>query len=151
MKTLSESVLDLNLNRTSRFFRGGEFPVPVPQISLKLDEEVAVEWREFGLGFDVTLIPSQTYGRLAWRIEGSVSEPDTGNGITLNGMFVPGISRRRFQSTVTLPPWNEGMLAILNGRSEKDTRLLFCFKIEDANARVSASDAIAPASAANQD
>ena len=76
---------------------GGEFPVPVPQ-SLGT---VTIEWREFGVilkALPIVISPT----RLRQSVSAEVSEKDIANGVSIGGTFVPGLTRRRVQSTVEM-------------------------------------------------
>ena len=97
LKIQAEPVLVTRSGEAARLDNGGEFPIPVPQ-SLGT---VTIAWREFGVILEaLPIVISPT--RLRQSVTAEVSEKDIANGVTLNGTFVPGISRRRVQSTVEM-------------------------------------------------
>lgn len=97
LKIQAEPVLVTRSGEAAELVNGGEFPIPVPQ-SLGT---VTIEWREFGVMLQaLPIVISPT--RLRQQVTAEVSERDIANGVTLNGTFVPGITRRRVQSTVEM-------------------------------------------------
>jgi len=97
LKIQAEPVLVTRSGEAAQLDNGGEFPVPVPQ-SLGT---VTIEWREFGVTLQaLPIVISPT--RLRQQVYAEVSEKDVANSITMNGTTVPGISRRRVQSTVEM-------------------------------------------------
>jgi pilus assembly protein CpaC len=90
-------VLVTRSGEAAQLDNGGEFPIPVPQ-SLGT---VTIEWREFGVILQaLPIVISPT--RLRQQVYAEVSEKDVSNAITFNGTTVPGITRRRVQSTVEM-------------------------------------------------
>lgn len=107
LKIQAEPVLVTRSGEAAQLDNGGEFPVPVPQ-SLGT---VTIEWREFGVILQaLPIVISPT--RLRQQVYAEVSEKDVANSITLNGTTVPGISRRRVQSTVEM---DFGQTLVLGG------------------------------------
>lgn len=97
LKIQAEPVLVTRSGEAAQLDNGGEFPVPVPQ-SLGT---VTIEWREFGVILQaLPIVISPT--RLKQQVYAEVSEKDVANSITMNGTTVPGISKRRVQSTVEM-------------------------------------------------
>ncbi|MBC8116153.1 MAG: pilus assembly protein N-terminal domain-containing protein [Candidatus Saccharimonas sp.] len=97
LKIQAEPVLVTRSGEAARLDNGGEFPIPVPQ-SLGT---VTIEWREFGVILEaLPIVISPT--RLRQQVSAEVSEKDVANGVTLAGTFVPGLTRRRVQSTVEM-------------------------------------------------
>jgi pilus assembly protein CpaC len=107
LKIQAEPVLVTRSGEAAQLDNGGEFPIPVPQ-SLGT---VTIEWREFGVILQaLPIVISPT--RLKQQVYAEVSEKDVANSITLNGTTVPGISRRRVQSTVEM---DFGQTLVLGG------------------------------------
>lgn len=97
LKIQAEPVLVTRSGEAAQLDNGGEFPIPVPQ-SLGT---VTIEWREYGVILQaLPIVISPT--RLRQQVYAEVSEKDVANQITLNGTTVPGITRRRVQSTVEM-------------------------------------------------
>jgi pilus assembly protein CpaC len=107
LKIQAEPVLVTRSGEAAQLDNGGEFPIPVPQ-SLGT---VTIEWREFGVILQaLPIVISPT--RLRQQVYAEVSEKDVANSITMNGTTVPGISRRRVQSTVEM---DFGQTLVLGG------------------------------------
>ncbi|MBS0206267.1 MAG: pilus assembly protein N-terminal domain-containing protein [Planctomycetes bacterium] len=107
LKIQAEPVLVTRSGEAAQLDNGGEFPIPVPQ-SLGT---VTIAWREFGVILQaLPIVISPT--RLKQQVYAEVSEKDVANAITLNGTTVPGISRRRVQSTVEM---DFGQTLVLGG------------------------------------
>ena len=97
LKIQAEPVLVTRSGEAARLENGGEFPIPVPQ-SLGT---VTIEWREFGVILEaLPIVISPT--RLRQQVSAEVSERDIASGVTLNGTFVPGLTKRKVQSTVEM-------------------------------------------------
>lgn len=82
---------------TASFLAGGEFPFPVAG----QNNTVTTEFKKFGIGlaFTPTVLASR---QINLKIEPEVSEIDNSNGVTINGVSVPGLSVRRASTTVEL-------------------------------------------------
>lgn len=107
LKIQAEPVLVTRSGEAAQLDNGGEFPIPVPQ-SLGT---VTIEWREFGVILQaLPIVISPT--RLRQQVYAEVSEKDVANSVTMNGTTVPGISRRRVQSTVEM---DFGQTLVLGG------------------------------------
>ena len=107
LKIQAEPVLVTRSGEAARLENGGEFPIPVPQ-SLGT---ITIEWREFGVILEaLPIVISPT--RLRQQVSAEVSEKDVANGVTLVGTFVPGLTRRKVQSTVEM---NFGETLVLGG------------------------------------
>ena len=97
LRIQAEPVLVTRSGEAAQIDIGGEFPIPVPQ-SLGT---VTIEFREFGVILQaLPIVISPT--RLRQQVYAEVSEKDVANSITMNGTTVPGISKRRLQSTVEM-------------------------------------------------
>lgn len=89
--TVNHVVISTRAREQSRFHDGGEFQIPVPAGDGKT--------REFGTTIDSTVIPiSKDQVRLQFTCQ--ISERDSNNSVTLQGVAVPGVSSRRIQSCV---------------------------------------------------
>jgi pilus assembly protein CpaC len=107
LRIQAEPVLVTRSGEAAQIDIGGEFPIPVPQ-SLGT---VTIEFREFGVILQaLPIVISPT--RLRQQVYAEVSEKDISNSITMNGTTVPGLSKRRVQSTVEM---DFGQTLILGG------------------------------------
>ncbi len=107
LKIQAEPVLVTRSGEAARLENGGEFPIPVPQ-SLGT---ITIEWREFGVILEaLPIVISPT--RLRQQVSAEVSEKDVANAVTLVGTFVPGLTKRKVQSTVEM---DFGQTLVLGG------------------------------------
>lgn len=106
LKVIDEPVLALEPDKECRFFSGGKFPVPIPVSGGETD----VQWREFGTEVKATATSDEDR-KIKLVLNVSVSEKDMSNAVTINDITVPGISARRFQSTLMLP-LNDARVAV---------------------------------------
>ncbi len=107
LKIQAEPVLVTRSGEAARLENGGEFPIPVPQ-SLGT---ITIEWREFGVILEaLPIVISPT--RLRQQVSAEVSEKDVANSVTLVGTIVPGLTKRKVQSTVEM---DFGQTLVLGG------------------------------------
>ena len=130
IEVVAEPKLPLKLDQASRFFTGEEFPIPIPVPG----GELAVEWRECGIEAEVTLLP-ESEGQTILKLYFSVSERDMANAVEINGLTVPGISRRRSQSTFAVSP-NDPRLAGVYLLPNDEKCVLFRYELCDAKAAI---------------
>src|SRR5476651_353041 len=94
---MSEPVLVARSGEAARLSDGGEFPIPVPGGL----GTVTIEFREFGVILQaLPLVISPT--RVKLQVTAEVSDKDVANAITLLGTTVPGITKRKVESTVDM-------------------------------------------------
>jgi pilus assembly protein CpaC len=95
---LAEPNLTAMSGETASFLAGGEFPIPVPQ---GMSNTITVEYKPYGVSLD--FIPTVlTDNRISLKVRPEVSEIDTTNSITTNGITVPALTVRRVDTTVEL-------------------------------------------------
>ncbi|MFT0172228.1 type II and III secretion system protein family protein [Paraburkholderia mimosarum] len=95
---LAEPNLTAMSGETASFLAGGEFPIPVPQ---GMSNAITVEYKPYGVSLD--FIPTVlTDNRISLKVRPEVSEIDTANSITTNGITVPALTVRRVDTTVEL-------------------------------------------------
>jgi len=97
LRTLARPNLVALSGDTASFLAGGEFPIPVGQSN----DVVTIEFREFGVGlaFTPTVLGEDM---INVKVRPEVSSIDNTNGVSLNGVAVPGLSVRRTETTVEL-------------------------------------------------
>jgi pilus assembly protein CpaC len=96
-RTLAEPTLVAMSGQSASFLAGGELPIPEPQGL----GTTTITYKPFGIGLTVTptvLGPN----RIALKVAPEASELDYTNGVTLNGVSVPGLITRRADTTVQL-------------------------------------------------
>ncbi len=106
VKILAEPNLVALSGQRASFLAGGEYPVPIPQVSGSgVAPTITVTFKQFGvlLSFLPTIIDDDVI-RLA--VAPEVSEIDTAVSVTLvaGGSAVPGLSTRKAETTVELHP-----------------------------------------------
>jgi pilus assembly protein CpaC len=98
--TLAEPTLTALSGETAVFFAGGEFPVPVPQITTGGVNQITIDYKPYGVsvGFTPTV-----YGEtINLVVAPEVSALDKENAVVLQGFRVPGITTRRAKTTIEL-------------------------------------------------
>ncbi|HUJ45508.1 MAG TPA: type II and III secretion system protein family protein [Rhizomicrobium sp.] len=115
VRTLAEPNLTAVSGETARFLAGGEFPVPSGR-----DQQgnVSIQFKDFGVGLSFTPVVlsenrislqistevSELTNTGAFTINGgTVTDPNTGQTITLPGLTIPALDVRRAQTTVEVP------------------------------------------------
>jgi pilus assembly protein CpaC len=106
LKILAEPNLVAMSGHTASFLAGGEFPVPVPQVSAGgVSPTVTVRFREFGvrLGFLPYILDNDVI-RLSVAPEVSQIDFTIATTLVAGGTPVPGLNTRKAQTTVELRP-----------------------------------------------
>jgi pilus assembly protein CpaC len=112
-RTLAEPSLTAMSGQTASFLAGGEFPFPSVQNGggSGSSTNITVIFKEFGIRLNLT--PTVlARNRIALKVAPEVSELDYNNGISINGVIVPGLNVRRTDTTVEL---GDGETFILSG------------------------------------
>jgi pilus assembly protein CpaC len=102
VEILAEPNLLTSSGKEASFLAGGEFPFPVVQgAGAGGVAAVTIQFREFGvrLRFFPVLTPRNT---IQMRVAPEVSSLDYSNGITLEGVTVPGIASRKVSTDIEL-------------------------------------------------
>lgn len=98
---LAQPTLLVRSGEQASFLAGGEFPVPVPQVSGAGSSTLSIQYKEFGVRLSVTpFVLSKD--NIVLKIAPEVSELDYNNGVQLQGYVVPGLRRRSAETTVEL-------------------------------------------------
>ncbi|MEW6751088.1 MAG: pilus assembly protein N-terminal domain-containing protein [Candidatus Latescibacterota bacterium] len=98
------------------FLSGGEIPVPVASVTIGSMQQIAIQWKEYGvrLTFTPTVIDSTLVGL---QIEPEVSSLDYANAVTLSGFSIPAMLTRRASTAVEL---HSGEAIFLGGLLAED-------------------------------
>jgi len=101
LKVLAEPTLITLSGKQANFLAGGEFPVPVPQVSGGGGQTITIEYKPFGVGltFAPTVLSSK---KINMQIAPEVSELDFSNAVTISGFTVPALTTRRVSTVVEL-------------------------------------------------
>ena len=112
------NVIAMNGSQAS-FLAGGEFPVPVLQMSSN-GTGITIVWKEYGvrLNFKPTIIDED---HIRLELEPEVSTIDFNNGVRFNGFVVPALRTRRAKTGVELRDGQSFALAGLLDNSETKT------------------------------
>jgi pilus assembly protein CpaC len=96
-KVLAEPTLATLSGQEAKFLAGGEIPIPVATSLGALN----ITWKKFGiqLGFTPTVLDQ---GTINLKVAAEVSDIDPANGVTANGLFIPGLVSRQADTTVRL-------------------------------------------------
>src|SRR5271157_5679093 len=126
LKILAEPNLVALNGQLASFLAGGEFPVPVPQVSASgVAPTITVRFREFGvkLGFVPYILDGDVI-RLTVAPEVSNIDPTIAATLVAGGSAVPGLNTRKAQTTVELEQGETlaiaGLLQLqLNGTTDR--------------------------------
>lgn len=111
-RTLAEPSLTAMSGQTASFLAGGEFPFPsVQNGGGSGNNSITVIFKEFGIRLNLTpTVLSRS--RIALKVAPEVSELDYNNGISINGITVPGLNVRRTDTMVEL---GDGETFVISG------------------------------------
>ncbi|MFQ5912353.1 MAG: type II and III secretion system protein family protein [Nitrospinota bacterium] len=99
LRTLAEPRLVTLNGQKASFLAGGEFPVPIPQAGA--GASVTIEFKPFGVRLDFT--PKVVAkDRIELKLAPEVSELDFANSVSVGGVSVPSLTKRRAETVVEL-------------------------------------------------
>lgn len=106
LRTLAEPTLTAISGESAKFLAGGEFPIPVAVDN----NTISVEFKEFGvaLGYSPVVLSS---GRISLKINTEVSELTPQNGVSVQGITLPGLTTRKAETTIELPSGGSMIMA----------------------------------------
>ncbi|MFQ6090578.1 MAG: type II and III secretion system protein family protein, partial [Candidatus Bipolaricaulia bacterium] len=118
LRTLAEPRLVTRSGQKASFLAGGEFPVPVPQAGA--GNAVTIEFKPFGVRLDFT--PRVLEGdRIELKLAPEVSELDFTNAVSVGGILVPSLTKRRTETVVELKNGQTFAVAgLIQNRTVKD-------------------------------
>jgi pilus assembly protein CpaC len=118
-RELAEPNLIAMNGQQASFLAGGEFPVPVLQMSNN-GTGITIVWKEYGvrLNFKPTIIDED---HIRLELEPEVSTIDFSNGVRFNGFVVPALRTRRARTGVELRDGQSFALAGLLDNTETKT------------------------------
>ncbi|HEV2365603.1 MAG TPA: type II and III secretion system protein family protein [Caulobacteraceae bacterium] len=111
--TLAKPNLVAMSGEEASFLAGGEFPFPVPNGLTG----TTIDFREFGIRLNVTPTVEDS-GEIRLKVAPEVSQLDQANGISLNGVQVPGIDTTKAETSVEL---RDGQSFAIAGLFSKET------------------------------
>lgn len=118
LKVLAEPTLITLSGKQANFLAGGEFPVPVPQVSGGGGQTITIEYKPFGVGltFTPTVLSSK---KINMQIMPEVSELDFSNAVTISGFTIPALTTRRVSTVVEL---GDGQSFVIAGIIKDENR-----------------------------
>jgi len=118
-RELAEPNLIAMNGQQASFLAGGEFPVPILQMSGS-SNGITIMWKEYGIRLNFKpVIIDEDHIRL--ELEPEVSTIDFANGVRFNGFVVPALRTRRAKTGVELRDGQSFALAGLLDNSESKT------------------------------
>jgi len=103
LRILAEPTLVSMSGQSASFLAGGEFPIPVPQGGGGLNNNVTIQFREFGIRLDfIPYVLDHETIRLTVTPEASTIDESLGTTLVVGGEPVPGLNTRRATTTVEL-------------------------------------------------
>jgi len=117
LKVLAEPTLITLSGKTANFLAGGEYPIPVPQPGAG-GTAITVEYKQFGvaLHFTPTVLSNK---KISMEVAPEVSDLDFTNAIRIQGYVIPGLTTRRFSTTIEL---DDGQSFAIAGLLKDDVR-----------------------------
>ena len=112
IRTLARPNLVALSGHEASFLAGGEFPFPVPAGR----DQVTIEFRPFGVRLNFLPVV-QDNGWIRLTVEPVVSQIDSSNSVTVQGLTVPALTVRRAKTTLELRPGDSFSMAGLFQRS----------------------------------
>lgn len=114
--TLAEPSLTTISGQTATFHAGGEYPVPI-RSGAGADSTVTIRYKEYGVR--VMLTPTVLDpNRITLKVSPEVSELDFTNAVQSGGVYVPGLTVRRTDTTVAL---GDGESFVISGLVSRNT------------------------------
>jgi pilus assembly protein CpaC len=107
---LAEPTLVIVSGRPATFHSGGELPILVPQSSGKQ----VVEYRQLGTRLDCVADVLDT-GRIRLELRSTVSEIDASRSVAIQGVSVPGLRTRSFDTAAEM---EAGETLVLGGMNQ---------------------------------
>ena len=100
LRLLAEPTLVARSGQTAHFLAGGEFPLPISQLSGN-ETQISIEYKEFGirLQFTPTVLGD---GRIELKVKPEVSELSDVGAVVVLGTRVPSLLTRRVETTLEL-------------------------------------------------
>jgi pilus assembly protein CpaC len=124
VRSLAEPNLVALTGENANFLAGGEYPVPLASTTGTGIPTVTISYKEFGVSLDFTPTVLGN-GVISLRLKPEVSELDYANGVNLSGFLVPGLIKRRAQTTIELRDGQSFAIAgLLQSQSQRTVEQL---------------------------
>ena len=101
LKVLAEPTLITLSGKSANFLAGGEYPIPVPQVSGIVGATITIQYKAYGVGLNFT--PTVLSNRkINMEVAPEVSDLDFSNAIQISGFVVPALTTRRVSTIVEM-------------------------------------------------
>jgi len=101
LKVMAEPTLITLSGKSANFLAGGEYPIPVPQVSGIVGATITIQYKAYGVGlnFTPTVLSNK---RINMEVAPEVSDLDFSNAIQISGFVVPALTTRRVSTVVEM-------------------------------------------------
>jgi pilus assembly protein CpaC len=101
LRTLATPTLVARSGEPASFLAGGELPVPIAAASTGGQQNVTIQWKEFGVRLNFT--PTIEEGNnIVLKVAPELSQLDFATSLQLSGFTVPALSSRKASTTVIM-------------------------------------------------
>lgn len=101
LRILAEPNLIAMSGQEASFLAGGEFPIPVTQGGGTGGVAITIEYREYGVKLNFVPVVLGN-GKIRLKVAPEVSELDLTTAVRLGGYIIPGVTKRRVETSVEL-------------------------------------------------
>ena len=101
LKVLAEPTLITLSGKSANFLAGGEYPIPVPQISGVAGATITIQYKPFGVGLNFTPVVLSSK-RIYMEVAPEVSDLDFSNAVQISGFSIPALTTRRVSTVIEL-------------------------------------------------
>lgn len=116
LRTLATPTLVTRSGEAASFLAGGELPVPIASASQGGQQNISIQWKEFGVRLNFTPTVEEN-NSITLKVAPELSQVDFSNPLSLSGFVVPALSTRKASTTVNL---RAGEHLVIGGLKQTD-------------------------------